>query len=525
MTLSSEQQQPTFDDLSLLAEASELLTLLDLDGVMERVINLMAKAVGASTASLMLHGQNNEIDWDHLFLTRDLKPDETVQVVQRVLDEGLAGWVVRERRATIVYDTHSDDRWHVFPDDNYPVRSVLCVPFMYESQVLAILTLVHPEPQHFNEYHLRMMTIVANQTTVAIRNAQLFNRMQAQQSQLEAVLQAIPDVLLVLDNQGLILDVNAAALRMLGMEKATEAVGKPVHNSPNADDTVLASLQEIIGQTLHNGDNQTWEIRSEKFKQDFLITVSVWKSPAQNQTGYVVVMRDITTLRDLNRFKSEMLQVASHDLRSPLGLIVGYCDLIGLDTPREQTATHEYLSVIRRSTDRMNSLLDALLRAEQVRNSPLELHEHIRVKEAVQNVIAALQPAAEQKNIRLQAQLTIKDNLEIVADPVLLREAMENYVTNSIKYTPPGGRIIVKALTRKKHFEFIVEDDGIGIPEEHIPRVFDAFFRAKQTGAEKVEGSGLGLNIVKTVVERHKGEVWVESQEGVGSRFGFWLPL
>jgi PAS domain S-box-containing protein len=520
-----EQNQPTFDDLKLLSEASELLTLLDLDGVMERVINLMAEAVGATKASLFLHGEDNDIDWNHLFLSRELKPDETIQVVRQVLTEGLAGWVVRERRATIVYDTEADERWHIFPNDTLTVRSVLCVPFMYNNQVLAVLTLVHNQPYHFNDYHLRMMSIVANQATVAVRNAQLFNRMQAQQYQLEAVLQAIPDALLVLDDQNCIWVANPPALQLLGFNSLNEAIGRSLSDVPHIEDSVIEPILEVTKGPAQRGDEQVFEKRSERFKKDFLITVSIWGNPSQNRMGYVVVMRDITTLRDLNRFKSEMMQVASHDLRSPLALIVGYCDLIGLDTPPEQAAIHEYLAVIRRSTDRMNALLEALLRAEQVRNSPLELHEHIKARELVQKVIAALTPAAQQKEIQLWEELNVDEGLEIVADPVLIREAMENYLSNAIKYTPPKGFITISAQVRDNRFEFTVEDDGIGIPQEHVHRVFDAFFRAKQSGAEKVDGSGLGLSIVKTVVERHKGEVWVESKEGEGSRFGFWLPL
>ena len=131
-----------------------------------------------------------------------------------MLDKGLAGWVFRNKQGTIVYDTQPDDRWYIFPDGTSKARSALCVPFLYNGEVLAVLTMLYPEPNHFTEYHLRLMTIVANQATVAVRNAQLFNQMLQQQQQLETILHTIPDYLLVLDEQGKILLVNDAAARI-----------------------------------------------------------------------------------------------------------------------------------------------------------------------------------------------------------------------------------------------------------------------------------------------------------------------
>ncbi|MFN8450861.1 MAG: ATP-binding protein [Anaerolineae bacterium] len=108
-------------------------------------------------------------------------------------------------------------------------------------------------------------------------------------------------------------------------------------------------------------------------------------------------------------------------------------------------------------------------------------------------------------------------------NPVLIREAIENLISNAIKYTPDGGRICVRAFIQDDQLHFNVEDNGIGIPKEHLPRIFETFYRAKQAGSEGIEGRGLGLSLVKTIIERHGGEVWIESEQGSGSRFGFWI--
>ena len=254
------------------------------------------------------------------------------------------------------------------------------------------------------------------------------------------------------------------------------------------------------------------------------MTVSAWEHPVADTGGYMVILRDITTMRDLNRFKDEMLKMASHDLRSPLALIVGYCSLIALDTP-EDSPTQEYLTSILRATERMQGLLDDLLRVEQIRKSPLELHQKVDFCELFETALEHVRPQAEQKHHIIEEERWLDDVPLVTLNPVLIREAMENLISNAIKYTPDGGRICVRAFAQENQLHFNVEDNGIGIPKEHLPRIFETFYRAKQAGSEGIEGRGLGLSLVKTIIERHGGEVWVESEHESGSRFGFWIPM
>ncbi len=519
-------KQPTFEDLELLAEVSQLLTLMNLDEVLQKVINLAAKAVGATSISLFLH-EGQTVDWDHIFTARNLSLGESIPVVRRVLDEGLAGWVYRKKQGAIIFDTEEDDRWITFPDDTLSVRSALCVPFMRKEQAIAVVTLTHPDPHHFALYHLRLMTIVANQASVAIYNTQLFNRIQhlfdrikGQQRQLEGVLQAIGDVLIVLDDKGCVMMVNDAALSLLG-DADREINGQ--HLSKLAEtDTAFAPIAEIIN-TGNKSTHWSLEVRSEVHQKDLQVTMSMWKDETRDIAGYVIVMHDVTMLRDLHRFKDEMLRIAGHDLRSPLALIIGYADMISLDTPDENSPVHEYLRVIHSSTERMNGLLEDLLRVERVRSSPLELHEETDLSKLVKVVLVNMRLAAEAKRQKFDSKLVLDGIPGIVADPVLIRQAMENLIGNAVKYTPEGGTVIIHANHKDGKFHFIVQDTGIGIAEEHLSRVFESFYRVRESAGQ--HGSGLGLNLVKTVIERHGGKVWVESEVGVGSRFGFWLPL
>jgi PAS domain S-box-containing protein len=525
-------REPSLLDFKLLADVSQMLTVFDEERVLERVIELTARALGAQRASLLLHPEY-DAEWKTVFVRHlldtdnieRLSGDQVLKLARRVLDQGLAGWVTRQREGAVIFDTLQDERWIHFPDSDSNARAALCVPFIYNGEVLAVLTLVHDAPGHFTDHHLRLMTIVANQATIAIRNAQLFSRMLQQQRQLEAVLHAIPDLLMVLDESGRIMLINEPAAQWL--DQGDEAlIGRELAAFTVGDDAdgALMQIQAMIQTPAQSGANWTFEVRSERMKRDYLVSVSVWENAPARTTGYVVVLRDVSTLRDLTRFKDEMLRMASHDLRSPLALIVGYCSLIELDI-EPGSPINDHLQTIMRATERMKGLLDAMVRVEQIRKSPLELHEHVIFAQLVQQAAANMQLAIDNKQQTLDMQTHLDDAPGITVNPVLVRECMENLISNASKYTPEKGRITVRAYRHENRLIFEVEDNGIGIPKEHLPRLFQSFYRVNQPGTQGIEGRGQGLSLVKTVIERHSGDVWVESELGVGSRFGFWIPI
>ena len=516
------ESQTTLQHLKLLGEVSQLLTSLDLDAVMQQVIDLMSGAVGATNASLFLHGKD-DVDWDHVFLTRRLDRAESIVVVKTVMDEGLAGWVVRHKQGTIVYDTQADDRWHFFADDVNPTRSVLCVPFLYEDRVLAVLTLVHPDPHHFDDSHLDLLTIVANQAAVALRTAQLFSQTQAQQRQLEVILRALPEVLLVVNHEGKILQINDETMRVFGGDTglAREAiVGQFLDEFPEDrhPGNLLAPACRIIDHTPPEADPWPYDVRDEVHGRDFQVVVTTWANPAQRMNGYIILMHDVTSLRDLHRFKDEMLRIVSHDLRNPVTLIMSARDLLEADLLplTADSMVPKYLDIIQQATERMETLISDLLTAEtstQRLIDPLEL---------IVMVVDQSRPLAERKEQTVTVDIDVESVDGLIGDPLLLSEAMENYLSNAIKYTPKKGHITVKSFAQDDQFHFMVEDTGIGIAEEHLPRLFEPYYRP----SENVEqGYGIGLSLVKTIVERHRGRVWVTSEKDMGSQFGFWLPL
>lgn len=518
-----QAMQPTFEDLELLTEVSRLLNETDFDTVLKKIIGLAARAVGATEASLFMH-DSGRVDWEHVFTMRNLRGDESVKVISRVLDEGFAGWVYRHQQGDIIGDTLEDPRWIVFDDDTVVARSVLCVPFISEEQVVAVVTLVHDQPHHFTPYHLRLLTIIANQATIAIRNARLFAHLTQQRRQLETILQSIGDALIVVDAEARVVLVNDAALRLLNQPDTERVLGTDLHHLME-EDVVFAPILAILDDQPDDSRTQ-WSFftQSHRANTDYQGTMTRWVEPMMGIVGHVIVLHDVTELQDLSRFKDEMLRVASHDLRSPLALITGYADMVLLDTPDKESPVIEYVDIIKHSVERMGSLIEDLLRVERVRSNPLELQTALDPETLVKQVLVNMRLPADARQQKLQSRVQLTGAPNIVADTVLLRQAMENLVGNAIKYTPSQGKITVAAWFDEQRFYFSVQDTGIGIASEHQGRVFESFYRVPSL-AQMEKGSGLGLSLVQNVIQRHGGEVWLESEVGVGSEFGFWLPL
>lgn len=517
-----DNQQPTYEDLELLVRLSELLVVHDLEAVLQQVIELVARWAQADKASLFLV-DGTDVDWTHLFTARALENEELVRVVRSVLDDGLAGSVVRSKQSAIVYDTETDDRWHVFPDDTLVARSAMCVPFINEDEVVAVLTLIHSEPNHFSKYQLRFMSIVTNQATVAIQNAQLIDRLQSQQRQLEAVLQSVPDTLFVLDESTRVVLVNKGAMTFLKAGDQQQVLGKAIADFYEHSN-LFVEIKAALDNQLQEVQEVVLEGRSEAHDRDFIVMLSTWEDPGGVRGGFVVVMHDVTTQRNMDRFRDEMMHIVSHDLRSPLSLIAGYADMLDLDLEPD-SPMRSYTDVIHRSVRRMNSLLDEMLQPPEIDQNRLNAADGVSLAAIVREVWNNVGPLAERRRQTLVDEIRIDDNVRRKADPVLLRQAMENYANNATKYTPEEGTITLRAYTRGRNFYFEVEDNGIGVPSDSLPHVFAPYFRAKHRIVEEVAGSGIGLSLVKSIVERHDGEVWVESEEGVGSLFGMRLPL
>jgi signal transduction histidine kinase len=509
-------------ELQTLVRVAQLINVIDLDFVLTQTMQLVTEVSKATKGSLFLLDSRNEPI--QRFLTqRDMPPEISRQVAREVIENGLAGWCVRHRTGAVVDDVTQDERWYIFADDpQTDVRSALCVPVFHENQLQAVITLVNSDVGHFTDSDLQLVTAVANQAGSAVRNAQLFDDLQTKQKQLELILENNSEALLTVDVHFRITLINPEGLNLT--EGLSDAVGRRLDQFPQT--SLYPQIYERLHRVQTTHYNLSFEIHSEETERDFAINISaLLGEDAQTLQGYIISIHDVTSIKEFERLKTNMLHILTHDLKNPINIIWGYIDLLRVDSQSQIPADPRFIDGILRALQRMENLIEEALTAERLLSAGYKEAQFMFAPlPIVREAIESLKPLAASKHqlILDDIQMPLQ---ETYGTPFQLREAMVNLISNAIKYTPAEGTIQIGASTEDNRFTFYVTDTGMGIPANLQSRIFTKFYRAARPDIQEIKGTGLGLSLVKSAVEMHKGQVWFESQVGKGSTFGFWIPL
>lgn len=494
------------EQLSLLNRISDELNKdLDPDRMLRRVLDLTVSHLNASTGSVMLFDHDNRVS-AFILQQANLSDDRASRIVGTVLTEGFAGWVLNNGEAGIIYDTYQDSRWVIYDQQPYDVRSAIATPLRRRQRIIGVLTLVHDEPNKFDENDLLLLNAIGGQAAIALENAQLFKETEQERRTLSTIIDSTQDAVFVTTPQGEVLLLNPAAQELLGLN------GYPWAKKQLSELTSNAVLLKLFAP----GSPSTGEV---PLPDGRTMWGSITDIPGM---GLVALMRDISAFKALDKMKRDFITAFTHDLRTPLATVKGYVELVRMDgplTPRQE----EDLVGIARASHLMKSLIEDLLELSRLEQLEQLVRERLKLGDTVQTSINSMKPLASSKEINLVLEKPPAE-LVIEGNAVLLSRAVGNLLDNAIKYTPKGGRIQVKLGCNEGRALVSVIDNGPGIQSRDLPRVFEKFYRARAE-LDEVPGSGLGLSIVKTIVEQHDGQVWVESQPDVGSTFTIALPL
>lgn len=232
------------------------------------------------------------------------------------------------------------------------------------------------------------------------------------------------------------------------------------------------------------------------------------------------------SVRELEHLKSQMMRLASHELRNPLGNVIGFYDLlIGSVSAASWTEEQKrYMDFLQRAMFQMKTIIEDLLTLDKVENEREDMWQAVDFRDLVREEIEVLRGSAAAKKHNLSSALA-EQPLRVRGSESQLRRALSNYITNAIKYTPDSGFIQVRLYHKESRLIYEVQDNGYGISKERQERLFSRFYRAHEPGTDHIPGTGLGLSLVKDIINRHGGEVWVHSEPNIGSTFGLWLPL
>ena len=256
------------------------------------------------------------------------------------------------------------------------------------------------------------------------------------------------------------------------------------------------------------------------------LTVTRRNDGAGQQQGYLLVVTDETRAAEVARMKDQFVGMISHELRTPLSAIIGFIDLLRNDPQQPLTDDQrDFVDIIERNAKRLLALVGDLLFTAQVESGrfPVELHHH-NMCETVRVAIHSAMPHAAEQGVTLTVSLP-EHPISVQIDGGRIGQALDNLISNAIKFTPRGGRVEATVTETADTVVVSVRDTGIGIPQDEQGRLFDRFFRASTATANAVPGVGLGLNITHAIVVAHGGSMTVASEEGVGTSFDMTLPL
>jgi signal transduction histidine kinase len=239
--------------------------------------------------------------------------------------------------------------------------------------------------------------------------------------------------------------------------------------------------------------------------------------------GAVTVLRDVTKEKEADRIKTELVSMVAHELKSPLTSVYGFTELL-LDSESKNKKAAEYARVIQSEVSRLTDFVDKFLNLSRLESGKIRIQmDPFDLRSVVEKSVSILKGQAAQKDILIALQLP--ESLPLVAgDPELIEQVLVNLIGNAIKYSPRQSKIGIETAMGAKDVSIHVIDNGYGIPKESLPRIFEKFYRvAEIRESEETEGSGLGLALVKEIVEKHGGFIKVKSKLGVGSVFSFSL--
>ena len=348
----------------------------------------------------------------------------------------------------------------------------------------------------------------------------------------QTVLRTIVEGIAEVDGRQRILFVNRACLEMVGRPEL-DLIGTQVADLLTAEHR--GTLEAAVAAFL--GASEGPEPVAVRYRGRVLRVTCAWISPGDATQGFFLILRDVTDLASkieelsalnarlqaMDRMRSELLTMVSHDLHTPLTAIKGSLEVLLHETVGIELR-RELLGIAQKNADRLFRMVSDILDLARIEAGRFQgRREPFDVLTILRGTIDRLQQLSQDRGIAVTLAVP-EGPLTVSADSLRIEQVFTNLLGNALKFTPRGGRIDVAAAARDAEILITVADSGVGIPPEHLDRVFDRFYRVPMPAGSAVEGTGLGLSICKAVVEEHGGRIWVESQVGKGSRFFVTIP-
>lgn len=502
-----KELQAKNDELRILNQIDrELTETIKIDHVFDMTLDWAIRSTRAQAAALMLYDEAK----DEMRLSYEIGYAMPMEQLADIIenDGGIAQRVARSGFPEIIPDVSADHDYVMLSSET---RSHMSVPVRREEKVIAVIAVESRRLNNFTDQHQQFVEKLAVRAGVAIDNARLFADSVREREKLSHILSSVADVVIVVGYDDRLILVNQSAIAAFRLYTDRSYVNE-VFSRVFGE----TSLNDVYQQAKRLGYTLSCEI--ELHGRTYYSSLSQLEN-----IGWIIVMHDITPLKETEQLKSELLQTVSHDLKQPLSIMNGYIELMQIQNRLDETGMR-YSNAVMRSIENMRRLIDDLLDFAKIETGIQLKLRPVSVFQIINDCVQAIMPMAESKAMIVEVEVTTSTP-PVHGDPDRLHQIFSNLIGNAVKYTPPEGKVRIWAEVREGGLVVAIEDTGIGIAPEDQAKIFDRFYRVRRIETETIEGTGLGLAIVKKLVDLHQGNIGLESRLGEGTTFYVTLPI
>ncbi len=564
-------EKSQIERLQAINDVTLAVSRLDLVGVLETVHREVGKLMDTSFFYVGLYDSTTgHISLKHIYDDNRRVPDYTALIDTHT---GISGWVIHNRQSLLIDDVEHDPLPSSIIYYGVPVRSLISVPLIAQDEVVGVISVQSRTPDTFNHADMVLLEAIASPTAIAIRNAQLFDSVQRRLHEtralhelaqiitgtqdIDVIIQTVTDDLCAIfqgsvctialcKNDQLVIHTSIGEYSLpSGHWEVGEEILRRMQNMSlyiadthtsdllglSADIRSLLAVPLIVGErtlgilAIGSVGLDAFTIEHERVLGIAAAQVAAAIENArllQETRAHAIELKTAyAELQELDALRQEVVENISHELRSPLTYTRGYVGLMGAEElgPITDDQAHA-LSIIDRKTDMMLRLISDILEPEKISRTTLQYQQENLVSLVTQAVQGAKLAYADSG---INFEMNLPDiPVSVWIDPIRIDQALGNLISNAVKFSDSGSTVQVCCKNYSQSVRVTVLDEGIGIPSDKVKRIFERFYRVP---GSKREGIGIGLAIVRQIIDAHGGTVHVESEVGQGSAFSFDLPL
>lgn len=510
----------------------EVSSIQDGDATLRRLVQRIAMILQAEKIVIMFHERETG---ELIGIPPTYGLDEhTLSLFKVRATQGISGQAFREGVPCLYHNAITDPRTRKDMVQLLKVQNGITVPLVIEKRdeenrvtdrttigVLHAFNKKHGED--FNDEDVRLLERMAKNVGAIIANLQLYKEVLQEREQLMQTFESLTSGLMLVSPHGKISQMNLVARTMFRIE-----------DNPLTKDYQEVIKAEALLAFLDAGakgeEPPAFELHMDYHGMERFYSTqgALVRGDDGRILGFVVIFNDVTEQKNIDRMKSNFVAMASHELRTPLTAIKGFSqtllDAVGQDVYGEEDQ-REFLGIITSECDRLRRLIDDLLNTARIEagESLKPSYERIQIRDLVEKVALVQNQASGKHHVYAVYHNELPETC--IGDQDKMDQIFTNLLNNAIKYSPEGGDVTIHCKTDGDHLLFGIQDQGIGIPKDHLGKVFERFHRVNNEDNRKIYGTGLGLFLVKHLVEQvHLGSIWAESDIGKGSTFWFRFP-